>query len=172
MCMEEIAVLRPARAGDAPALSQIYNHAVLHTTATAQEVPETLAERLAWLDDHARGNYPVLVAEAGTVVAWGSLSPFLPRSGYRYTAENSVYVHPDWQVQGLGKRLLGALVEAAQDNGFHALVALIDGGNQASLALHAAFGFTPVARMPQVYHKFGRWLDLVIMQRLLGDKEV
>lgn len=170
--MDNTIIIRPAEARDAEAVTEIYNHAVLHTTATAQEAPETLAERLAWLDAHTRGNYPVLVAEAGTVVAWGSLSPFLPRSGYRYTAENSVYVHPDWQGQGLGKRLLGALVEAAQDNGFHALVALIDGDNAASLALHAAFGFTQVARMPQVYHKFGRWLDLVIMQRLLGDKEV
>jgi len=161
-------IIRPAEARDAEAIAAIYNHAVLHTTATAQEATETVAERMAWLEAHARDCYPVLVAEAaGAVAAWGSLSPFLPRSGYRFTAETSVYVHPDWQGQGLGRGLLGALVQAGEDGGFHALVALIDGGNQASLGLHAAFGFTQAAHLPQVYSKFERWLDLVIMERLL-----
>ena len=149
----------------AEAINRIYNFYVLTSTATFEIEPVTLEERLAWLARHD-AHYPVLVAESGgAVVGWCSLSPFHPRPGYRHTAEDSVYIDDAWRGRGLGRLLLGAIIEHARLLGYHAVMARIgDADNAASRALHASQGFALVGIEREVGAKFNRWLDVVVMQ--------
>lgn len=166
--MKPAATVRPATAADLAAINGIYNHEVLHGVATWDEQPWTAQARLDWFTERQRLADPVLVAErGGEVVGFGYLSPYRARTGWRFTAEDTLYLAPDAQRQGIGTTLLGALVEAAQARGLHALVAVIEAGNAGSIALHARFGFVEVGRKRQVGYKFSRWLDLVEMERLL-----
>ncbi len=163
-------LIRRAERDDCPAILGIYNEAVLTTTASYDIQPRTLDHRLAWFDDHAAQDYPVFVAvdpSSGTLVGWSSLSRFHDRFGFRFTAENSVYVAGSHRGQGLGKLLLAPLLDAARARGLHAIIAAIDATNEASLRLHAAFGFARVGHFREVGHKFGRWLDVVYLQLLL-----
>jgi phosphinothricin acetyltransferase len=162
-------VRRAARA-DLPGILEIYNDAVLHTTATYDYEPRTLEQREVWFDEHVKGDYAVFVAAdpAGRVLGWSALNPYHQRPGYRFTAENSVYVAADQRGHGLGRALLAPLVEAAQARGLHAVIAAIDATNEASVRLHASFGFERVGLFRQVGFKFGRWLDVLYMERILG----
>lgn len=162
-------IVRPATCEDLPAILEIYNEAVLNTTATYDYEPRTLEHRRAWFDDHVQHNYPVFVAanEAGRIVGWSSLNRYHDRMGYRFTAENSIYVAADQRGRGVGKRLMPPLIEGACQRGLHAILAGIDAQNEASIRLHAAFGFQRVAHFKQVGFKFGRWLDVIYMQLLL-----
>lgn len=170
--MTDEIIIRRAHAGDAIGIARIYNYAVLHLAATAQETVQTVEERIAWLAEHDAQNMPVFVAVSGDlVVGWSSLSAFHPRSGYRFTVENSVYVDPDWCGQGLGKRLLDPLVQEAQNQGFHAVMAWIDSENAASMALHRGFGFIKVGHFREAMRKFDRWLDVVVLELLLGGEQ-
>lgn len=160
--------LRNAGPDDLPAILAIYNHAVAHTTATADYDPQPLADRVAWYEDRMRRGLPVLVAEAdGAVVGWGSLSPYNPRPGYRFSVENSVYVAPGHQGRGVGRALLARLIEEARAREMRTVVASIDALNVASIRLHESFGFVEVARYRELFYKFGRWLDVVHLQLLL-----
>lgn len=161
--------VRPATRGDCPALLAIYNEAVLTTTATYDLEPRTLAHREAWFDAHARDGYVVYVAEtvAGEVAGWSSLNPHHDRWGYRFTAEDSVYVAAAHRGRGVGGLLLAPLIEAARARGLHVILAGVDATNTASLRLHEKFGFEPVGRFREVGRKFGRWLDVVYLQRTL-----
>ena len=161
--------VRPAICADLPAILDIYNEAVLNTTATYDYEPSTLEARTAWFDEHVRDNYPVFVAQNGEggVVGWSSLSKFRPRVGYRFTGEDSIYVAADQRGRGIGKLLMPPLIEGARQLGLHAIMAGIDAEGQASLRLHAGFGFQPVAHLKQVGNKFGRWLDVIYMELLL-----
>jgi phosphinothricin acetyltransferase len=162
------ATLRPARRDDCAAISTIYNHYVVNDTCTYDEQPETLAARQEWFDHHGP-LHPVLVAEAGgEVVAWGSLSAFRTRASYRHTVENSVYLRHDWHRRGIGTLLLRELIVQARKLGHHAIIAGISADQPASIAIHAKHGFVEVARLRQVGRKFGRWLDVVYMELLLG----
>jgi L-amino acid N-acyltransferase YncA len=161
--------VRPAAHADLPAILDIYNEAVLNTTATYDYEPQTLEARAAWFQEHELDRYPVFVAHNGDgrVIGWSSLSRFRPRVGYRFTGEDSVYVAADQRGRGVGKLLLPPLIEAARQMGLRAIVAGIDAESQASLRLHARFGFQPVAHLKQVGFKFGRWLDVIYMELLL-----
>ena len=161
--------VRPATREDLPAILEIYNEAVLTTTASYDYEPRTLEHRTAWFEDHARGNYPVFVAvdADGRVIGWSSLSQFHDRMGYRFTTENSIYVAADQRGKGAGKLLLAPLLEAAKARGLHAILAVIDASNDASIRLHARFGFVEVGHFKQTGFKFGRWLDVVYMELLL-----
>jgi len=161
--------IRPAIRADCPGMLAIYNEAVLTTTATYDYEPRTLEHRQAWFDDHERGGFAVFVAEdaAGHIVGWSALNRYHDRPGYRFTTENSVYVAADMRGQGLGKLLLAPLIEAAQAKGLHAIIAVIDAANEASIRLHARFGFVQVGHFRQVGYKFDRWLDVVYLERLL-----
>jgi L-amino acid N-acyltransferase YncA len=159
--------VREATAADQRAILDIYNEAVLHSTATFDLEPRTWEEQQKWAEGH-RPPYQVLVAVAGeTVAGWGSLSAFRPRPGYRFTVEDSVYVHEDFRRRGIASALLQRLVEAARQGGFHSIMALIDGDNEVSVRLHERFGFRHVGRFTEVGFKFDRWLDVVHMQKLL-----
>ena len=161
--------VRPATTSDLPGILAIYNDAVLHTTATYDEQEETLERRVLWWEDHQRHGYPVWVAEGagGEIVGWSSLSRFHSKPGYRHTAENSVYVSASHRSRGIGKLLMEPLIAGARARGCHAILALIDAENSASLRLHRGFGFVEVGHLREVGFKFGRWLDVVYMQRLL-----
>lgn len=162
-------LVRPATANDLPAILAIYNDAVLTTTATYDLEPRTLEHRATWFEDHQRANLPVFVAGTadGEVIGWSALNRYHERFGYRFTVENSIYVAAAHRGRGVGRRLLAPLVEAAQERGLHVILAGIDAQNVASLRLHAAFGFEQVAHFREVGHKFGRWLDVIYLQRLL-----
>ena len=163
------ASIRDAVPDDLPALTALYNHAVRETTAIWNETLSDPGERGRWMDERRATGFPVLVAEAdGRVAGYGTYGPFRPHEGYRDTVENSVYVMPEQQGRGIGGALLDALIGHAQGRGLHVMVAGIEAGNTASIALHAARGFTETARMPEVGLKFGRRLDLVLMQKMLS----
>jgi len=161
--------VRPAIQEDLPGILAIYNEAVLNTTASYDYEPGTLEHRIAWFEDHVRDNFPVFVAvnEAGRVVGWSALNRYRDRKGYQFTTENSVYVAADVRGRGIGRLLMRPLVEAARERGLHAILAGIDAQNEASIRLHASFGFVQVAHFKQVGFKFGRWLDVIYMELLL-----
>jgi L-amino acid N-acyltransferase YncA len=159
---------RLAERRDAEVLREIYNVEVLESTVTFDLVPRSLAEQVAWIDEHS-GGHPAIVAvsDDDVVVGFASLSPYRPRPAYAPTVEDSVYVHRDRRGHGIGRLLLTDLVELARNHGFHSAIGRIVGGHEASIALHQACGFEEVGREREVGRKFGRWLDVVLMQRTL-----
>jgi len=161
--------VRPATYDDLPGILEIYNEAVLNTTATYDYEPRTLEQRHQWFEERRRDDYAVFVAldENRRITGWSALNPFHARPGYRFTAENSVYVAAPMRGHGLGKLLLAPLIEAAKARGLHAIIAAIDADNEASIRLHARFGFETVGHFKQTGFKFGRWLDLIYMERLV-----
>ena len=161
--------IRPATRADLPGILEIYNEAVLNTTATYDYEPRTLEHRTQWFEERQREGYPIFVAvdEAGRVIGWSALNPFHARIGYRFTSENSVYVAADARGRGVGKLLLAPLIEGAKARGLHAIIAVIDAQNEASIRLHAAFGFEKVGLFKQTGFKFNRWLDVVYMERIV-----
>jgi L-amino acid N-acyltransferase len=157
------------RASDAhaEAIRTIYNAEVTGSIVTFDLVPRTVEVHREWMRSHA-GAYPVLVAlDEGEVAGFACLSPYRPRPGYSTTAEDSVYVAADRRGQGVGKLLLGELVVTARAHGFHSLVGRIVGGHDASIAVHRACGFELVGIEREIGRKFGRWLDVAIMQCML-----
>ena len=160
-------VIRLATVADAEAIRQIYNHEVEHTTHTFDLVPRTLEVQKAWLLDR-EGALGVVVAETGgDVVGFASLSEYRPRAAYRTSVESSVYVDESVRGQGIGQRLMQELVQLAEARGFHTMIARIAGGREASVGLHRAVGFEIVGTEREVGRKFGGWLDVVVMQRML-----
>ena len=161
--------IRPATHGDLPGILEIYNDAVLTTTATYDYDLRTLEHRTQWFEERQRDGYPVFVAvdDAGRVIGWSALNPFHARIGYRFTSENSVYVAADMRGKGVGKLLLPPLIDGAKTRGLHAIIAVIDADNEASIRLHAAFAFEKVGHFKQTGFKFNRWLDVVYMERLV-----
>jgi phosphinothricin acetyltransferase len=160
--------VRIAEVADAEAIRTIYNREVVGSTVTFDMVPRSLEDQVRWLEARS-GAHAVVVAEDGTgaVCGFGSLSPYRDRPAYSTTVEDSVYVDPAHQGTGVGRVLLTELVDLATAHGFHAVMARIVGGHAASIALHAACGFETVGTEREIGRKFGRWLDVVIMQRLL-----
>jgi L-amino acid N-acyltransferase len=162
----ELAV-RLAERRDGAGIRAIYNHYVTQTTTLFDLVPRTLEEQLRWIDEHS-GGHPALVAEAGAeIVGFASLSRFRDRPAYATTVEDSVYLLDGYQGRGIGRLLLTELVRRAAAHGFHSVIARITGNNEASIRLHAACGFEIVGTEHEVGRKFGRWLDVVEMQRML-----
>jgi L-amino acid N-acyltransferase len=159
--------IRLAERRDAPGIRAIYNHYVAESTALFDMVPRTLEEQVQWLDEHS-GGHPAVVAELdGVIVGFGSLSRFRSRPAYATTVEDSVYLESGYQGRGIGRQLLDELVHLAARHGFHAVIARITGGNDASIRLHARCGFEVVGTEREVGRKFGQWLDVVEMQRML-----
>jgi L-amino acid N-acyltransferase len=162
--------VRLARSTDAEAIRAIYNAEVIGSTATFDLVPRTLPEQVTWLNEH-RGPYAAVVAadddDDDEVLGFGSLSVYRDRPAYSTTVENSVYVGPDHRGKGVGRALLGELVNLATQHGFHAVIARVGGDNDASIALHQACGFRMVGVEQEVGRKFSRWLDVSVLQRLL-----
>jgi L-amino acid N-acyltransferase len=159
--------VREAEAGDLDAILAIYNDAVIRTTATYDYEPRTADAQREWFEAKRAQDFPVLVGrDAGGVAGFASYGPFRPWAAYLHTVENSIYVAPQKRGRGVGTAILGPLVELARGRGFHAMVAGIDATNEASLKLHAKFGFEKVAHFREVGWKFERWLDLVFLERI------
>ena len=161
--------IRLATMADADAIAEIYNREVTEGTATFDMLPRTTAEQAAWMRDHS-GAYPCIVAVPDTtddtVLGWACLSPYRTRPAYSTSVEDSIYVHRDHQGRGVGGLLLGNLVALADEHGFHAIFARIADAGAASVTLHAKHDFELIGVEREVGRKFGRWLDVTLMQRL------
>ncbi|ADG11792.1 N-acetyltransferase [Caulobacter segnis] len=168
--MSSTVVIRPSVDADVPAITEIYGWNVLNGFGTFEEVPPDEAEMARRREGFLSRGLPYLVAELdGKVVGYAYAGPFRLRAAYRYTVEDSIYVSPDAVGSGVGRALLKTLIEACEALGLRQMCAVIgDSGNQASIALHAALGFEKKGVFPDMGHKFGRWLDLVWMQRPLN----
>ena len=163
-------LIRDATPADVPALAEIYAHHVLHGTGTFEEDPPDQAEmarRVAAVQDQG---WPWLVAEeGGQVLGFAYLAQFRPRSAYRHAGEDSVYVRNDIRGQGVGKALVAALLRRGEECGFRQIFAVIgDSENVGSIGLHVSLGFRQIGLMRSAGAKFGRWLDVVTMQRAIG----
>jgi L-amino acid N-acyltransferase YncA len=163
---EAMMTIRPATTDDIPAITEIYNQAVLTTTATFDTETRRLAEQQTWFTNHD-ARHPVVVAELdGAVVGWASLSQWSDRRAYADTAEISVYVSEAFRGRGVGRRLLEAIVQEGQRVGLHTVIARIADGNAVSVHLHRSVGFEPIGVMKEVGRKFGKLLDVHLMQKI------
>ncbi|WP_280443203.1 GNAT family N-acetyltransferase [Nocardia brasiliensis] len=163
------ALIRDARPADLPAILAIHNANIATSTAIWDLEQVGLEEREAWFAARTAAGLPVLVAEIdGEVAGYASYGPWRPKAGYRFTVENSVYVDDRFQRRGIATALLTELIERARRTGsVHAIIAGIESGNTGSIQLHERFGFRTVGEFPEVGHKFGRWMDLTLMQLTL-----
>jgi len=160
-----------ATEADLPAILAINNLAVAETTASWNYGPASLDSRKTWFAGMTAKGDPVLVVRrGGELIGYAYWGPFRPADGYLHTVENSVYVRKDMHGHGIGRMLMIELIERARAKGLHAIVAGIGAENTGSIAFHARLGFVEHARMPQVGAKFGRWMDLVLMQLMLNDE--
>lgn len=158
--------IRPAAIGDLPALTELYNHYIVHTPITFDVQTYTPQQRRAWFDDHPGGRYRLLVADAeGDVVGYATTSRWRPKASYDTTVESSVYVRQDAVGRGIGRQLYGALFDALDGEDVHTIVAGVALPNAASVALHEAFGFREVGVFREVGRKFGQFWDVKWMQR-------
>ena len=148
-------------------MRSIYNLEVETSTVTFDLVPRTITEQRAWLAARTGAHTALVAVEAQDVIGFGALSSYKERPAYSTSVEDSVYVHRDHQGRGVGRLLLGTLVDTAQASGFHAMFARIVGGHEASIRLHESHGFEIIGTEREVGRKFGKWLDVVVMQRLL-----
>lgn len=164
-------VIRPATLADCPAIHAIYSYNVEQSTATWELTPPDLAEMEQRMKAVLAHPFPYFVAEeANRLIGYSYASSYRPRPGYRFTVENSIYVDQTVQRRGVGRLLLSRLIDACAAQGFRQMVAVIgDSENRASIELHKQLGFSQVGLLPNLGFKFGRWLDIVILQRALGD---
>jgi L-amino acid N-acyltransferase len=160
-------LLRPAEIADAEAIRAIYNYEVEHTTATFDLVPRSLADQQRWLAERSGAFAAVAAVDGPDLLGFASLSPYKERAAYRTSVEDSVYVARSAHGRGIGKTLLTAVIDTAADHGFHTVFARIEASGIASRRLHESCGFELVGIERQVGRKFGRWLDVALMQRLL-----
>ncbi|WP_223567128.1 GNAT family N-acetyltransferase [Agrobacterium tumefaciens] len=161
--------LRDATVDDLSGIMEIYNDAVLNTTAIWNDVLVDLENRKEWFAARKSRGFPVIVAILdGKVAGYASYGDWRAFDGYRHTREHSVYVHKDARGHGIGKKLMQALIDHAAGNDVHVLIAAIEAENIASIRLHESLGFRVVGRFSEVGIKFGRWLDLTCMELKLG----
>lgn len=163
-------VTRLATIDDAEAIRRIYNHEVENHTTTLDLVPRSLADQCAWITQRS-GAFSAVVAvlqpAPESVVGFASMSPYRERAAYSTTVEDSVYVSREHAGLGIGRALMDELVATARGSGFHSMIARIEASGTASLALHRSSGFEMVGIERQVGRKFGRWLDIAVMQLML-----
>jgi L-amino acid N-acyltransferase YncA len=162
-----VTIIRRANVSDLDAISDIYNEAILTTTATFDIEPKSREDRLQWFADHD-DRHPILVAELdGQVVGWSCLSRWSQRAAYDDTAETSFYVQEGHRGKGVGRKLKQAIIVEARRLGFHTLIAGVAEGSDASLHLNKSFGFKVVGTFKEVGHKFGKRLGVTYLQLLL-----
>ena len=163
---------RYAHEGDLPAIMEIYNHAVRHTTAIWNETEVDLENRRTWMTARKAAGFPVLVAvEQDQVLGYASFGDWRAFEGYRHTVEHSVYVRHDRRGHGTGRFLMEQLIVEARRMGKHVMIGGIASDNAGSIHLHQKLGFIETGRLPQVGTKFGKWLDLVFLQLQLDARE-
>lgn len=167
--MSNTPIIRDAEEADLHGIMEIYNDAVLNTTAIWNETLVDIENRRAWFDARKAKGFPVIVAQLdGQVAGYASYGDWRAFDGYRFTVEHSVYVHKAFRGHGLGRKLMEELIARAASNGVHVMIAAIEAENEASIALHTALGFRIVGKFSEVGTKFGRWLDLTCMELKLS----
>ncbi|MBP1850147.1 GNAT family N-acetyltransferase [Rhizobium halophytocola] len=167
--MTSTVTIRDAVEADLPVIRDIYNDAVENTTAIWNEILVDLDNRRAWFEARRARGFPVLVAEVeGRTVGYASYGDWRAFDGYRHSVEHSVYVDRTCRGAGLGRTLLAALIDHAGAHGVHVMIAAIEAGNAASIGLHEKLGFRMVGIHREVGTKFGRWLDLAMMELKFG----
>ena len=165
-------ILRPVELTDVEGIRSIYNTEVLDSTVTMDLVPRTVESQRQWIQAHQGAHGAIVAVEtpvgggADQILGFASISPYRSRPGYSTTVENSVYVHREHQNRGLGRLLLDDVLHLAEESGFHSCVARILAGHEASIRLHASRGFDLVGVEREVGRKFGRWIDITLMQKL------
>jgi len=160
-------LIRDATIDDVPAITDIYRDAVLNTVATFDTVPPTIESRTEWLQHHG-GRFPVFVAVVdGQIAGWASLSEWSDRGAYAYTAESSVYVATSHRRQGIGATLLAAIEARARELNYHTIIARVVATNETSLRLVRAAGYDDAGLIREVGYKFGKWLDMCVLQLTL-----
>ncbi|WEG14570.1 GNAT family N-acetyltransferase [Pullulanibacillus sp. KACC 23026] len=166
-------MLRDATESDVPEILEIYNDAIIHTTAVYTYEPETLENRLDWFRDRRENSYPVVVLEdGGKIRGFATYGAFRPKPAYKYSIEHSVYVHKEYRGKGAGKLLMREVIKRAEASGYATLIAAIDATNQESIALHQKLGFYHSGTIRRAGFKFGKWLDLAYYQLdLVGPVE-
>jgi phosphinothricin acetyltransferase len=162
--------VRRSQAGDLLAIQEIYAHHVRHGLGSFEEVPPNTAEMGRRRQDLIAHGFPYLTALAhGRVAGYAYASPYLARSAYRFSVQDSIYIAPDWLRQGVGRALLGRLIDDCTALGYRQMIAINgDSANEGSIQLHRALGFAPTGTLKAVGFKLGRWVDSVLMQRALG----
>jgi phosphinothricin acetyltransferase len=164
-------LIRDATEADVPAINDLANALIRNSTVAWTETLDTLAERVAWFRRQQDAGNPVLVADLdGEVVGYATYDDFRDSHkwpGYRFTVEHTIHVREDQWGRDMGRGLLEALIEHGRLSGKHVIVAAIDSANVASIRFHERLGFVEVARMPETGHKFGSWLELVLLQRII-----
>jgi L-amino acid N-acyltransferase YncA len=166
-------VIRPSRVGDVAQIAAIYGYHVLHGLASFEEVPPDIDELASRRRDILVHGLPYLVAErSGRVLGYCYAAPYRPRSAYRFTLEDSIYIDKAEVGRGLGRALLATVLDRCAELGYRRMIAVIGGSDTwPSIRLHAALGFTRIGVLPAVGFKFGSWVDVVLMQRALGHGE-
>jgi phosphinothricin acetyltransferase len=162
--------IRSAQTQDLEYILNIHNTEILTGTANWNDQEKTLVDFQHWFNSLTAQQFPLLVVEhihSKKIAGYADYSSFRQITGFKHTVEHSVFIHPDFTRQGLGKLLMQALIDHAKSSGIHVMVAAIDHENQASMVLHEKLGFVQTGYMPQVGQKFGQWRDLVLMQLLL-----
>jgi phosphinothricin acetyltransferase len=158
-------MIREAEARDVQAILDIYNDAILHTTAVYDYEPHTMEQRTAWYEQKRKDGFPVFVYEVdGRVAGFASYGPFRAWAAYRYTIEHSIYVHRDARKQGIGLALLQRLIDDANERQYAVMVGGIDASNENSVRLHEKVGFRHAGTIRRAGYKFDRWLDLAFYQ--------
>jgi phosphinothricin acetyltransferase len=163
--------IRDAQEPDLPGLLAIYNDVIATSTAVYSDVPVTLEDRRQWREARVASGYPVLVAvDSSGVLGFSTFGDFRNWPGYRYTVEHTVHVRSDCRGRGIGSELLQALFPLAGALGKHVMIAGVDAANTASIRFHERLGFERAGHLKEVGNKFGRWLDLVFLQRRIASR--
>ena len=151
------------------AILEILNEAIVNSTALYDYEPRPRSSMVSWFEAKSAGGFPVIgaVSPEGELLGFGSFGTFRVHPAYKYSVEHSVYVHKDHRGKGLGKVLVKELIEAAKSRDLHSLIGVIDASNLASISLHESLGFDRVGVIPQVGFKFGKWLDVALLQLIL-----
>ncbi len=162
--------VRPAVPDDIPAITEIYNEAVLTTDATFDTVPRTLEQQAAWFKAHSDRNPVVVALENETVLGWASLGKWSDRAAYADTAEISVYVGSPYRYKGIGRQLMEEVIRKGEAAGLHTILSRITRGNDRSVRLHESLGFETIGVMREVGRKHGRLLDVLMMQKIYPSR--
>ena len=163
--------IRPANTNDVTGITEIYNEAVINTSSTFDTEPQTIEARKLWLARHNE-SYPVVVAEfQKSIVGWASLSPWSEKPAYAKTAEISIYVREEFRNRGFGKKMMDKLMEDGEAAGLHTIIARIADGNEVSIKIHEAYGFRHIGTMKEAGEKFGKVLDVHLLQKIFKNKK-
>ncbi|PWA04768.1 GNAT family N-acetyltransferase [Flavobacterium psychrotolerans] len=161
-------IIRPATQNDLPAILDIVNYSILHTTANYSYDVQSLEMQQKWFEDKKSKHFPVVVAEMnGIVIGFGSYGTFREKIGYQFTVEHSVYVSSNATGKGIGRLLLTELITLAKAQGYRTMIGAIDADNSGSIAFHKKFGFVESGVIKDAGFKFGKWLDVLFMQLIL-----